>query len=997
MKSLSSVALAAAAILMTGLNVMATPFVASGTGTFSDGSSYTISGSGFGHKNQAAPWKYDNFSSGAPGATLTGWSLLSSNDYGPAIDPTYSTDYLRPNSTRSAECHFENLQYASNFGLISAQQTTKYYIDGWYLEYQQDFPDTVISNDKQFRAYGPHSGFPEALMSHNCDPRQCMWQDTPGDGGVGCGRNTYYFPWHYTSAEGQWVHLQAYWTCSSAPGVADGITQLWIDGTKYIDLSDFCDRDTSYPNMFQQLWFGHYMKHNSEPPTCNGDHEVADTYWSDVYVDTTRARVEIGDQPTYDSCVHREIQIPTAWTAGSITFTVHHGSFGSNADVYLFVSDSTGAVNPTGYPVSLGGGGDYVRPAPITNLSVYSVTTTTATLHWTAVGGDSLSGRGSSYDLRYSPKTITSANFDSATTFPISAPDTSGTPESATVTGLGPGTLYYFAIKTVDEANNWSAISNVPSGTTQAAPDTIPPAAVTDLAVGATTQNAATLTWTAVGDDGKVGRATSYDLRYSTALITDGNWGSATKVPGLPAPKPSGQPETFTVTGLNPATTYYFALKVADEVPNWSALSNVPSGTTQATTGMIIISAVPYRCDTAGATYELAGNLRWHQSAGDAIQVYTHDVTILGDGYSITGDSTGTNHAGLEFGTTAYNTTVRDLTIYDKGPGGDYTVKNDAPVDNITIQGCRFLSEHATWHLDGSCTVSNSIFYSKTEYGVYIDSLGPGATAAFSNCTIVGPGLGLGGNLYPSAGSVVARNCLLARTAGTNSCVDFSRHPAWTRLTLDHCHYTYPGTAIVAYQNTVYNSSNIGTLDANNSLGDPGLVDSGWTILSNFCPASGSPLRNAGDDAAARIPGAIFDAGGHSRVSGAHVDKGAFEYQEGEPLIACCDGARSACVLVNSASCANGEDTNSGQGSCSPDPCGRGPGHHASGRGDRSRRGSDHADHGDLDLDGGGRRRQGRHGHDLRSEVLDRVDHGWQLGLGHEGPRAPASEAFRSA
>ena len=36
------------------------------------------------------------------------------------------------------------------------------------------------------------------------------------------------------------------------------------------------------------------------------------------------------------------------------------------------------------------------------------------------------------------------------------------------------------------------------------------------------------------------------------------------------------------VFGLSPSTTYYFAIKTSDEVPNTSAISNSPSGTTGA-------------------------------------------------------------------------------------------------------------------------------------------------------------------------------------------------------------------------------------------------------------------------------------------------------------------------------------------------------------------------------------------------------------------------------
>jgi len=113
------------------------------------------------------------------------------------------------------------------------------------------------------------------------------------------------------------------------------------------------------------------------------------------------------------------------------------------------------------------------------------------------------------------------------------------------------------------------------------ASDTTPPAAVTDLAAGDPTSSAITLTWTAPGDDGTTGTANLYDIRYSTSTITDVNWDSATQCTDEPAPQPAGSSETFTVTGLDANTTYYFALKTSDEVPNESPLSNVASNTTK--------------------------------------------------------------------------------------------------------------------------------------------------------------------------------------------------------------------------------------------------------------------------------------------------------------------------------------------------------------------------------------------------------------------------------
>lgn len=122
-----------------------------------------------------------------------------------------------------------------------------------------------------------------------------------------------------------------------------------------------------------------------------------------------------------------------------------------------------------------------------------------------------------------------------------------------------------------------STIAYSASTSTPAVPDTTPPAAISDLSLSGATTNSIDLDWTAPGDDGSTGSATSYDVRYSTSVINDGNWAGATQVIGEPSPSSAGSAESMTVSGLDENTTYYFAIKTSDEVPNESALSNVPS------------------------------------------------------------------------------------------------------------------------------------------------------------------------------------------------------------------------------------------------------------------------------------------------------------------------------------------------------------------------------------------------------------------------------------
>jgi subtilisin family serine protease len=104
--------------------------------------------------------------------------------------------------------------------------------------------------------------------------------------------------------------------------------------------------------------------------------------------------------------------------------------------------------------------------------------------------------------------------------------------------------------------------------------DNTPPEAIADLTANAVGITEVTLQWTSPADAGN-GSASSYDVRYSTSPINEGNFSSATPAPNPPSPGPAGSTETLTITGLAPGTTYYFAVKSADFFGNTSAISNV--------------------------------------------------------------------------------------------------------------------------------------------------------------------------------------------------------------------------------------------------------------------------------------------------------------------------------------------------------------------------------------------------------------------------------------
>jgi hypothetical protein len=211
---------------------------------------------------------------------------------------------------------------------------------------------------------------------------------------------------------------------------------------------------------------------------------------------------------------------------------------------------------------------------------------TSVTLSWTAPGDDGNVGTAAQYDVRYSNAPIDASNFTSAyAATSVPTPHAAGASESMTVSGLSPATQYWFAIRTRDDAGNWSAISNVAQWTTDASSDSVRPAPLV-ISLGTAAPTSVSLNWTAVGDDSLSGTATRYEVRWSTAPITSANWPTATLVgSGVPNPAAPGTAQSCTVTGLDRSVDLWFAVRVADEVNNWSTLSNVVS--------------VPHTLDTA--------------------------------------------------------------------------------------------------------------------------------------------------------------------------------------------------------------------------------------------------------------------------------------------------------------------------------------------------------------------------------------------------------------
>lgn len=257
--------------------------------------------------------------------------------------------------------------------------------------------------------------------------------------------------------------------------------------------------------------------------------------------------------------------------------------------------------------------------------------------------------------------------------------------------------------------------------------DTVPPAAITDLAVVPLSDTSIQLTWTASGDDGTTGTASSYDIRSSSSrILTEADFAGAAPLTGEPSPLAAGTPQQMTVPGLTANTSYYFAMKVSDEVPNASGLSSCAWGTT-APGGLAANHLVISQVQTNGGTgfaedefYELYNPTGSSVSLGGLSLQYK--------------SATGTTHnsQSLSGSIASHGYYLVARAAYDGSPEEDLTTT----VLNIGATGGNlFLVSGTTPLPDSSCSTS-ALIIDKVAWGTGNCPEGSAASAPAGNNSI---------------------------------------------------------------------------------------------------------------------------------------------------------------------------------------------------------------------------------------------------------------------
>ncbi len=105
---------------------------------------------------------------------------------------------------------------------------------------------------------------------------------------------------------------------------------------------------------------------------------------------------------------------------------------------------------------------DVTPPARINDLARAAADSFSVTLTWSAPGDNGLAGLATGYDVRYSTWDQVLIQWEhSPQVEGESTPSSSGETDTLTISGLVPGTTYYFAVRSIDDAQNESATSNV--------------------------------------------------------------------------------------------------------------------------------------------------------------------------------------------------------------------------------------------------------------------------------------------------------------------------------------------------------------------------------------------------------------------------------------------------------------------------------------------------------------------------------------------------------
>ena len=219
---------------------------------------------------------------------------------------------------------------------------------------------------------------------------------------------------------------------------------------------------------------------------------------------------------------------------------------------------------------------DTSPPAQVTGLIIRTLSSTQLNLTWTRVSASDFNH----YNIYRGTSGFT-------VTPGVTVPTGTSTTSSYSNTGLNPSTTYSYRVAAVDNAGNIGALSSQVSKTTAASTsstDKTPPAQVTGLVITTVSSSQLNLAWTKVS-------ASDFN-HYNIYRGTSPNFAVSL---GITPPTGTSTPNSYSSTGLNPSTTYYYKVAAVDNAGNIGLLSSEKSAMTAAATTVLAMSTTIFK------------------------------------------------------------------------------------------------------------------------------------------------------------------------------------------------------------------------------------------------------------------------------------------------------------------------------------------------------------------------------------------------------------------
>ena len=358
----------AAVLCMIATAAYAQPSISPATPvTFREGETLTILGDGFGSKGtgqRIRPLLWDDFEAGTNGDAIPTDSNPAQTDSWTYASGSirYSTRNNLPGSLMCSEhdmsgngvdptARHANLYFATD--KLMDDPSNRMFISFWTRPswgtadeyFHQIKLWRLNSQDDRFLNFKNSHWGPEG-SSHIYT--RSVGQDLPG------GDVTYYgVPFE----DEKWFKIE-FQAAQSSVGQPDGFVRVWHgrpNGPMLMVYNAPAVVTTGNGLYWDQLQIGQYATN-----LALGIDSGTINYFDDVYMDNTWARVEIGDEPTWDACTHREMQIPSSWVDNSanpdepdkITIEVNQGSL-PYGTAYLYVVDEDGSRNENGREITI--------------------------------------------------------------------------------------------------------------------------------------------------------------------------------------------------------------------------------------------------------------------------------------------------------------------------------------------------------------------------------------------------------------------------------------------------------------------------------------------------------------------------------------------------------------------------------------------------------------------------------------------------------------------